>query len=55
MIFRSFLYHNISSHVECMFLLDGNITKLCFRLSHPILEGKPNMNHVRARIKISHT
>jgi hypothetical protein len=25
------------------------------RLSHPVLEGKPNANHVRARIRISRT
>jgi hypothetical protein len=25
------------------------------RLSHPVLEGKPNANHVRARIRNSHT
>jgi hypothetical protein len=24
-------------------------------LSHPVLEGKPNANHVCARIRISHT
>jgi hypothetical protein len=24
-------------------------------VSHPVLEGKPNANHVRARIKNSHT
>jgi hypothetical protein len=24
-------------------------------LSHPVLEGKPNANHVRARIRNSHT
>jgi hypothetical protein len=25
------------------------------RVSHPVLEGKPNVNHVRARIKNART
>jgi hypothetical protein len=32
------------------FLLRGSYKFLCI-LSHPVLEGKPNANHVRARIR----
>jgi hypothetical protein len=28
---------------------------MCNLLSHPVLEGKPNANHVRARISYSRT
>jgi hypothetical protein len=31
------------------------IAGLSARLSHPVLEGKPNANHVRARISNSRT
>jgi hypothetical protein len=27
----------------------------CYQVSHPVLEGKPNANHVRASISNSHT
>jgi hypothetical protein len=29
--------------------------KTCQHVSHPVLEGKPNANHVRARISYSRT
>jgi hypothetical protein len=32
-----------------------NPTSLLQQLSHPVLEGKPNANHVRARISYSRT
>jgi hypothetical protein len=32
---------------DFLLLLDGDLA----RLSHPVLEGKPNANHVRARIR----
>jgi hypothetical protein len=35
MIFHSFLYHNISSHVERMFLLDSVGT---LKLGYPLLQ-----------------
>ena len=28
---------------------------MSYKLSHPVLEGKPNVNHVRARIRNSRT
>jgi hypothetical protein len=31
------------------------VVKKCTSLSHPVLEGKPNANHVRARISNSRT
>ena len=32
-------------------LITWVMLKLGFLLSHPVLEGKPNANHVRARIR----
>jgi hypothetical protein len=32
-------------------LMDGNAVSLSINVSHPILEGKSNVNHVRARIR----
>jgi hypothetical protein len=37
-----------SMHLYCVYWL-------CALLSHPVLEGKPNANHVRARISYSRT
>jgi hypothetical protein len=39
---------------KCSFWLQ-EIQFLGHVLSHPVLEGKPNANHVRARIRISRT
>jgi hypothetical protein len=33
----------------------GSLLYLCAYMSHPVLEGKPNANHVRARIRNSRT
>jgi hypothetical protein len=32
-------------------MYDPNTHETTPRLSHPVLEGKPNVNHVRARIR----
>jgi hypothetical protein len=32
-----------------------NVSKAFLELSHPVLEGKPNANHVRSRISNSRT
>jgi hypothetical protein len=35
--------------------MDNAVQPLWTTLSHPVLEGKPNANHVRARISYSRT
>jgi hypothetical protein len=35
--------------------VDGTPVSPMVHLSHPVLEGKPNVNHVRARISNSRT
>jgi hypothetical protein len=37
--------------IPCLFVL----LRIAVRLSHLVLEGKPNANHVRARIRTSRT
>jgi hypothetical protein len=54
-----------SPHVFEVTLLDGRFLENCMTwsagsilgifVSHPVLEGKPNANHVRARISYSRT
>jgi hypothetical protein len=45
-----------AERVECRHLEDGSPTPIeTQHLSHPVLEGKPNVNHVRARIRNSCT
>jgi hypothetical protein len=43
----------VGAHVKCK--ADQQIMVKAEHLSHPVLEGKPNANHVRARISNSRT
>jgi hypothetical protein len=44
-----------TSHIQVVILIMRYLNFTTEFVSHPVLEGKPNVNHVRARISNSRT